>query len=349
MTAVTTDTVKMSSADAKAAIRTELASFAGDPDKFPRALAARARMPHRYSVGNMMLILAQSMGDPDILADRIMPRHEWAKLGYSVAGPAFWIWSKPFTGFSDGSGHVTFRKGDAAKMAESGDVHTFSAFRTVPTYAARFVRDENGQTAETTPEPLKGTAAEVYARLADWMTGQGWTIELRNVDGAGGWTMHDAKLIRIDPRFTDWDRVRVLVHETAHALMHGTEETRPYAGDHRGDMEAEADGVAFAVLTAYGQSEAAARTVRYVAGWADTDVTRIDAALERASAALDAIIGTLNGEDVTVRTPKTRKADNRALATWLRENELPVKGAVWQAAKSGERDVTRLAAMAGAS
>lgn len=348
MTATVTEAVRMSSADAKAAIRAELATFAIEPDKFPRALAARARMPWRYSVGNMTLILAQSMGDPDILADRIMPRNEWAKLGFRVAGPAFWIWSKPFKGTVDGAtGRVTFRKGEAAEMGENA--RTFSAFRTVPTYPARFVRDDAGQTAETRPEPLEGTASDVYARLADWMTGQGWKIELRNVDGAGGWTCHAQQLIRIDPRFTGWDRVRVLVHETAHALMHGEDDRRTYAGEHRGDMEAEADGVVFAVLTAYGQHDAAARTVRYVAGWATSDVARIDAALERASAALDAIIGTLNGEDVTVRTPKTGKADNKSLAAWLRERDLPVAGEVWQAAKAGERDVTRLAEIACAS
>lgn len=334
---------RMSSADAKAAIRGQLAAFGEDSDRFPRALAARAQMPRRYSVANMMLILAQSLGDPDILADRIMPRNEWAKLGYMPAGPAFWIWSKPFTGYLSEGGKVTFRK---AEM--TGDpLRTFQAFRTVPTYPARFVRDATGQTAETKPEPLTGTAGEAYDALAAWLTGQGWAIELRNVDGAGGWTMHSGKLIRIDPRFTGWDRVRVLVHEAAHALMHGAEDQREYAGEHRGDMEAEADGVAFAVLTAYGQEEAAARTVRYVAGWAAGDVARIEAALERASAALDSIMGALRGEEVELRKPKTAKGDNRALAEWLRGHGLPVKGEVWTAAKAGERDVSVLAGLAG--
>lgn len=348
MTATLTEAGKMTSADAKAAIRAELATFAEDPDKFPRALAARAQMPHRYSVGNMTLILAQAMGDPDILADRIMPRNEWAKLGFSPAGPAFWIWSRPFKGFAADNGAVTFRPADAAAMAAGGDkVRTFTAFRVVPTYPARFVRDESGQTAETTPEPLTGTAAEVFDTLAAWLVGQGWRIETRNVDSAGGWTSHAEKLIRLDGRFTEWDRVRVLVHEAAHALMHGADDAREYAGDHRGDMEAEADGVAFAVLMAHGQTEAAARTVRYVAGWAAGDVTRIEAALERAAAALDAIIGVLSGEDVTeVRKPKTGKADNKALAGWLRENELPVAGDVWTAAKAGERDLSVLRGIA---
>ena len=32
-------------------------------------------------------------------------------------------------------------------------------------------------------------------------------------------------------------------HEIAHALLHGAEEERPYAGEHRGDMEAEAEAI----------------------------------------------------------------------------------------------------------
>ena len=42
----------------------------------------------------------------------------------------------------------------------------------------------------------------------------------------------------------------------------------------------------------------------------------------------------------------SRKADNRALAAWLREHDLPVRGEVWAAAKAGERDIETLAGIA---
>lgn len=327
----------ITTADAKTLIREQLAAFADDPASFPAALAARARMPHRYSVGNMLLILAQS-GDRDVLADRIMPRREWAELGYVPAGASCWIWSKPFHGWRTEQG-VTFRRDQAPE-----DAAEFTAFRLVPTYPARAVRDGQGRTAEQESQPLTGEPAQLYTILRAWLATQGWTIEERLVDRAGGWTDHDARLIRIDPRFLGWDRVRVLVHEAAHALMHDGD-ARPYAGEHRGDMEAEADGVAFAVLSAYGQTEAAARTVAYVAGWARSDVARIEAAMERAAAALDAIMGALAGEAVALRAPKTAKADNRALAAWLREHDLPANGPVWSAAKAGERDLGVLAGL----
>lgn len=342
MTTKAAPELTMTSADAKAAIRDELESFATDPDKFPTALAARAQMPHRYSLANMLLILKQS-GDPDTLADRILPRHEWEKLGYRPAGLPFGIWSKPFIGYTDADGNVTYSKPEQV----TEDTRTFKRYRVVATYAARNVRDEHGQTAETVSEPLEGDAGQLYARLVAWLEAQGWTVEVRNVDGAGGWTEHTGHTIRIDGRFTGWERVRVLIHETAHALMHGSNDQREYAGEHRGDMEAEADGVAYAVLTAYGQHETAARAVRYVAEWAKGDGARIEAALERASAALDVVLEVLAGnESAELRTPKTTKGDNRALAAWLRENDLPVRGPVWTAAKQGERDLSALAALA---
>ena len=329
-------TTKMQAVDAKALIREQLAKFADDPDTFPSALALRARMACKYSIRNQVLMMSQAQ-DVDVIADRIMPKSEWLKLGYAPNAMALYIWSKPIIGHVDADGNRTF-----SKVESDDEGRTFRAFKLVPTYPARFVIDADGNTAQTQPADLEGSAAEVFNTLSAWMQSLGWTIESHNVDQAGGWTSHVRHLIRIDPRFEDWDRVRVLLHESAHALLHGPDDSRPYEGDHRGDMEAEADGVAFAVLAAYGQHEAAARVVRYVAGWAGGDVARIESSLDRASSALDAIMGTLHGEVVEIRKANTSKGDNRALASWLRENHLPVRGPVWTAAKSGERDVTRL-------
>lgn len=333
-----TTAARITTDEAKDLVRRQLSQFATDPDAFPAALATRARMPHRYSVANMLLILSQA-GDPDVLADRIAPRTLWARDGYLPAGSPVFIWSKPMTGHRLADGSVTFRK-----LQGDEDAQEFHAFRLEPTYPAARVVDVNGHTAQITGEPLTGEPAELYGRLASWLRGQGWAVAEQAVDHAGGWTSHAQHLVRIDPRFTGWDRVRVLVHEATHALMHA--DSDDYSA-HRGDREAEADGVAFAVLSAYGQTEAAGRTVRYVANWAEGDTDRIQAAMQRAAAALDTVLDVLAAvEDVTAPAVKPSKADNKALAAWLRAEGLPVKGAVWQAAKSGERDTSRLAALA---
>lgn len=333
-----TSATRITTDDAKQLVKQQLSRFAEEPEAFPAALAARARMPHRYSVANMLLILEQA-GDPDVMADRIMPRTMWAREGYLPAGRPVYVWSKPMTGHRLADGTVTFRKLDSDE-----DAQEFRAFRLEPTYPAARVVDVDGRTAQITGEPLTGEPAELYHRLASWLTGQGWTVVEQAVDHAGGWTSHDQHLVRIDPRFTGWDRVRVLVHEATHALMHA--DSGDYT-EHRGDREAEADGVAFAVLTAYGQAEAAARTVRYVAGWAAGDTDRIEAAMQRAAAALDTLLDVLAGEeDAKAPTVKATKADNKELAAWLRSVGLPVRGAVWAAAKAGERDPSKLAALA---
>ena len=340
MTTQTMSKPMMDAKNAKALIREHLETFASDPDKFPAALALRAKMACKYSIGNQLLMMAQT-GDIDVIADRIMPASQWRKLGYAPSAAPLAIWSKPMIGHVDGDGNVSY-----GKQEPDEDSKTFARFKLVPTFPAALVSDADGKSASAPVDPLVGEAGEVFDTLRTWLVSQGWKVQLKNVDQAGGWTSHQEKLIRIDSRFSGWDRVRVLAHESAHALMHGPDDPRPYEGDHRGDMEAEADGVAYAVLMAYGQSEAASRAVRYVAEWAKKDAARIQCALDRASSALDVIMGALRGEVVEVRKPKTSKGDNRALASWLRENDLPVRGPVWSAVKAGERDVIRLAALA---
>jgi hypothetical protein len=334
----------MTTTEAKSLIAEQLSRFAAEPDTFPAALAARARMPHRYSVSNMLLILRQA-NDPDVLADRIMPRTEWIKEGFTVRGVPLAIWSHPFIGHRFTDGTVTFHK---TERETATDGHDFAAFRLVATYPAAQAIDGDGHAATATGKPLTGEAGELYGRLSGWLTRQGWRVEERNVDRAGGWTSHAEQVIRIDPRFTGWDRLRVLVHEATHALEHAHLQTGEYDA-HRGDFEAEADGVAFAVLSAYGQAEAAARTVAYVANWEDGNTDLVQAAIDRASAALDAILDVLAGaDDVTVRTIKASKAENKALAAWLRDNGLPANGPVWTAAKTGERDLDALRALVAA-
>src|SRR5699024_10023327 len=330
----------ITSDQAKASISAELDRIAREPGAFPAAMAARATMASQYSLGNQLLIMAQT-GDIDVLADRVMPRSAWRDLGYTPNGQPVGIWSKPFTAWREADGTVSFKKEQAGD-----DAREFRAFRIVPTYPASRVVDAQVQDARQRPEPRTGEPGAIFDALAGWLTGRGWTVEVGNVQDAGGYTAHGAGLVKVDGRYSGWDRVRVLVHEAAHALLHGPEDPRPYEGDHRGDMEAEADGVAYAVLTAYGQHEAAARAVSYVAGWASGDGERVKGALDRAAAALDAIMGAINGEPVEVKAPKTSKADNRALAAWLRDNGIEPRGDVWAAVKTGERDLGKLAALA---
>ena len=145
----------------------------------------------------------------------------------------------------------------------------------------------------------------------------------------------------LGPGLAGWAAVETLAHEVAHALLHGAEDERPYAGQHRGDMEAEAEAVAFGLLTAFGQGELARGSARYAAEWT-RNPERVAVAYERSCHVLDAVAAVAFGaEDVTLtRSAKAdkaqAKADNKALAAALREAGLEPKGEAWRRAKAGE-------------
>jgi hypothetical protein len=135
--------------------------------------------------------------------------------------------------------------------------------------------------------------------------------------------------------------VETLTHEIAHALLHGADDERPYAGEHRGDMEAEAEAVAYGLLRSYDQHALARGSARYAAEWT-RDPARITVAYERASHVLDAVAAVAHGAPgVTVQeSGKAAKAEqaarNKEIAAALRAAGLEPRGEAWKRAKAGE-------------
>src|SRR5699024_12364624 len=121
---------------AKASIGAELDRIAREPGAFPAAMAARATMASQYSLGNQLLIMAQT-GDIDVLADRVMPRSAWRDLGYTPNGQPVGIWSKPFTAWREDVGTVTFKK-----ELEGDYAREFRALRLYPNYHVTLGVDE---------------------------------------------------------------------------------------------------------------------------------------------------------------------------------------------------------------
>ena len=220
-----------------------------------------------------------------------------------------------------------------------------SVFRIERTYRAADVTNSQGETAEqayAAPDLPAGEARDVYGRLAAWITAQGWSVTRTSRDTReAGATSHAARAITINGALAGWAAVETLAHEIAHALLHGADDERPYAGQHRGDMEAEAEAVAYGLLTAYGQAELARGSVRYATEWA-RDPQRVAVAYERVCHVLDAVAAVAAGTpDVTVQpSAKAAKAaaqaDNKALAAALREAGLQPRGEAWARAKTGE-------------
>lgn len=271
------------------------------------------------------------------MGDEIAPRGVWRSRGFAPAGPSLMIWSRP----------IPMTVGPDGKRCEpeTPGAHQVTVYRTERTYLAADVRNEEGETgaaAFTAPELPEGAARETFERLAAWITAQGWTVKRSGRDSAeSGHTIHQTRRVMVHGGLTEWAAVETLAHEIAHALLHGADDDRPYAGEHRGDMEAEAEAVAFGLLTAFGQGDLARGSARYAVEWARTP-ERVAIAYERASHVLDALVAVgMGGEDVEVRESAkavraAAKADNKALAADLRAAGLEPRGEAWRRAKAGE-------------
>lgn len=345
------------------------AAFIADPSGWPAAMAARAlrlRSGHpAYSPNNQALIVSQlwsrftetGMDEAAAFteamraaAEEIAPAHVWRKRGFTPTGGALWIYSRPIPMWIDPS------TGKKCREDEDGAVRK-TVYRIERTYRAADVANDDGETAEkayTAPDLPPGEARDVYDRLAEWITAQGWTVTRTGRDTAeGGSTAHHTRRISINGGLAQWAAVETLAHEIAHALLHGADDDRPYAGEHRGDMEAEAEAVAFGLLTAYGQGELARGSARYAAEWA-REPERVAIAYERASHVLDAVAAVAMGEqNVTVKqsakaAKAAAKADNKALAAALRDAGLEPRGEAWKRAKAGEH-IEQIAAALGAA
>ena len=339
------------------AMADQAAAFIANPAGWPAAMAARAlrlRAGHpAYSPNNQALIVsqlwarfeAQGMSrraafDAAIqaAAEEIAPRWVWAKRGYTPAGGALAIYSRPIPMWIDPE------TGKKCDQDTPGAVRK-SVFKVERTYRAADVTNDQGQTAAeayAAPELPEGEAREIFERLAAWITGQDWTVTRSAKDmPEGGYTVHAARQIVVHGGLAGWAAVETLAHEIAHALLHGAADERPYAGEHRGDMEAEAESVAFGLLTAFGQGDLARGSARYAAEWT-RDPERVAVAYERASHVLDAVAAAAFGDqDVTVAesakaTKAAAKAENKALAAALRAAGLEPKGEAWRRAKAGE-------------
>lgn len=342
------------------AMRAELAgqaaAFIANPAGWPAAMAARAmrlRSGHpAYSPTNQTLILCQlwsRLSEPGMTddesfslalaaaAEETAPASVWKTRGYLPAGPGLWIWSKPFQVWTDAAGKRV--------PPHTPDATARTVFRMERTYLARDVRDTDGRTgveAFTAPELPAGAARDIFQRLATWAIGQGWTVERSGRDmRESGYTQHAGQRIVVHGGLTEWPAVETLAHELAHAFLHGADDARPYAGEHRGDMEAEAESVAFGFLHSFGQADLARGSARYAVEWTGSP-ERVAIAYERASHVLDALVAVAMGQaDVTVAESAkaaklAAKADNKQLAAQLRDAGLEPRGDAWRRAKAGE-------------
>jgi antirestriction protein ArdC len=180
---------------------------------------------HRYSFGNVMLIVSQR---PD--ATQVAGYRAWQKLGRQVR---------------KGEKSITI----IAPMLLKKDAESGSEPEKVLRFRAASVFDVSQTDGDELPEPvtMQGTPGEHLDQLRSYVQSCGITLDFDDCGSASG--VSRGGHITIQPGMTDAETFSVLVHELAHELLHHGENAQ------RGDKamrELEAESVAHAVCTGIG-------------------------------------------------------------------------------------------------
>jgi len=245
---------------------------------FQAWLRARARF-HNYSFNNTLLILAQN---PD--ATRVAAASTWKELGrwpakgstaLRIFAPIEWWIGCDES--DDGAQWNAKRKRWQRKVR---------SFKLVPVFDVGQTTGED-LPAPPLPAPLDGDShAELEPKLLALAAELGFTVGTETLREAGGYCMPEAKRIVLSDALSPNGRVRVLVHELAHALGIG------YKDFGRATAEVLVESVTYIVLSGAGFDLDAA-SVPYVAGWAGLDDTQ--ARLEQFASKVDEVARRIEG------------------------------------------------------
>ncbi len=229
----------------------------------------------RYSFNNLMLIAMQCPH-----ATRVAGFRKWQQLGRQV------------------------RKGE--KAIKILGYSTKKVTKTDPTTGeevedriARFpvlsVFDVSQTDGDPVPSldyelPTGDGPAGMLDRLIRWLEGDGWSVrELPLAGTMEGYTDHRRHIVATEANLEPAARLMVLLHETAHALLH--EDDAEYVA-HRGVCETEAESTAYVLAGLLGM-DADASSVSYVAGWARADRDVFTAAATNVLRAVNTIAAAL--------------------------------------------------------
>lgn len=134
--------------------------------------------------------------------------------------------------------------------------------------------------------------------LAAWLTREGWTLrELEIAGSCEGYTDHAQRVIVTDAKLEPAARLSVLLHEAAHAMLHGDLAPGEHQA-HRGVCETEAESTAYVLANLLGL-DVDASAISYVAGWAQSDPAAISAAAANVLRAVNTIAAGLGLDEET--------------------------------------------------
>ncbi len=238
--------------EAQKALQTGIANLVAS-DGWKDYLKAQSRF-HNYSFQNVLWLLAQGIAR-NVNVSRFAGYNTWQALGRQVRkGETSFKVLAPcgYKKLDEATGEETFR---------------LRGFKVVSTF------DVSQTDGEPLPEPIKkleGTGEDLkaaYAKIEKFNKSRGLTVERRaNLDGgANGFYNRMNREIVIDSALSDLQSLKTLCHETAHSILHDSDD-----GNSRATKEVEAESTAFVVMHALGL-DSAEYSLGYVAHWAKGD------------------------------------------------------------------------------
>ena len=229
-----------------------------------------ARVFHRYSINNLLLILSQR---PD--ATRVAGYRTWQSVGRQV--------TKGQRGIRIFGGRDVVTREEDERTGEETEhrsrrffpVSVFDISQTEPIDPD--VADPGAITHRLTGDDPLG----ILAAVVDYLTGQGWTVEREAIAGeVNGYTTTDGtRRVVVDADLSPAHAAKTALHEAAHVLLHAEEDPAEYV-QHRGVKETEAESVAYVVAGLLGL-DTSAYSIGYVAGWTEGDAETIKATAAR--------------------------------------------------------------------
>lgn len=262
------------------AIDAGVAAFTSSED-WTQWLKMQSRF-HRYSFNNAMMIMLQCPR-----ASQVAGFEAWKKMGRCVRKG-----EKGIPIFAPaGLGKAT-RKNE--RTGDDEVVRSWLRFKIVYVFdVSQTDGDELPTITRPVPELPFASNIEALTKVALSLPDTVSTIEIRSRElgessTAGGWYSPATKAIVVIDEGTEAAKFRVLVHEVAHAILHG-------ANDHHGrpEREVEAESVAFVVCDSLGL-DTSCKSFGYVASWAqDAGKDAIKSSADRVARAAKTILDAL--------------------------------------------------------
>lgn len=229
-----------------------------------RAFLEFARSFHTYSLNNVLLIMSQN---PQ--ATMVAGFRQWQAKGRHVRKGEKSI--KIFGYREKRSAHD-----DEQKKATEDEERVVRYFPTLSVFDITQTDPVEG--AEPLPEdPTRRLIGDddhdLIAPLTAHLTGRGWSVHREALAGASGYTAPESRRVVLAEDLSPEQSAKTLIHETAHIELRHIDDIDDYR-THRGQMEVEAESVAYIVAGLNG-FDTGAYSIGYITGWADEDINVI--------------------------------------------------------------------------